>query len=99
MISSAQRKAVRAFTTRSTVSARDAADRLLDKLWKQRLDWWFAHTRGAVDREAVHAAKAAQLRSQLTSTSEVPSALLDQWEREWDDYFEAWFRRMGWSPE
>jgi hypothetical protein len=94
MISKAQRMATRHWAAGS----KHEALRSLEAMWTHRKDWWFAHVAGNVAAEAKAAAKAAAARADLMRRTSLVQAQVNSWEREWDDFFEAWFRKFGQIP-
>lgn len=92
MIRSSQKKAVSHFA--GALGASKARE-LLDEMWRHRMHWWFAHAAGQVDQEARHALKVVELRGKLLRGSNLVHAQISEWERDWDDWFEAWFKKMG----
>lgn len=92
MVSSAQKKAIRFF---SGSLRKEKAQEMLEDLWRQRMHWWFAHVERREEQEAKHAFKAVEIRDRILRSSDLVPAQLSAWEREWDEQFEAWFRRMG----
>ena len=64
-------------------------------MWDSRRSWWFAHVKGDATAEAKAAAKVAMARADLMRLTSLTELQVDSWEREWDDFFEAWFRHFG----
>lgn len=66
----------------------------LEAMWEQRRRWWFCHFEGDLEGEARAAAKSAKLHAEFVAKTHLPDALVKQWEREWDDWFERQLKRF-----
>lgn len=66
----------------------------LKAMWEARRRWWFHHRNGDAGGEAKAAARAAMLHAELLTQTGLPDALVHQWEREWDGWFEE--KTRGW---